>query len=140
MYGVGSATGLGARFRRPDLTRSRATSLNPLGEVFVLLLIVVVIVGALSREPIISAVGALAFVVAIASRIWAALSLEEITVDRSTSVDHAFIGDEIEITFNDDSIQYITSSTNYLNDDDKQFLNDIGVDLTTIKSLLIYKL
>jgi hypothetical protein len=47
---------------------------------------------------------------------------------------------EIEITFNDDSIQYITSSTNYLNDDDKQFLNDIGVDLTTIKSLLIYKL
>ena len=99
MYGVGSATGLGTRFRRPDLTRSRATSLNPLGEVFVLLLIVVVIVGALSREPIISSVGALAFVVAIASRIWAALSLEEITVDRSTSVDHAFIGDEIEITF-----------------------------------------
>lgn len=99
MYGVWMARGLEARYRRPLLTASRATSLNPLGELFVLLLIVVVIVGAVSREPLIGAVGALAFVVAIASRVWAALSLEEITVDRTTSVDHAFQDDVIEITF-----------------------------------------
>ena len=47
---------------------------------------------------------------------------------------------EHEITFNDDSIQYLTSTTNYLNDDDKQFLIDELIDLTTIKSILTYKL
>lgn len=99
MYGTWMARGLEARYRRPVLVASRATSLNPLGELFVILLIVVVIVGAVSREPLIGAVGALAFVIAIASRIWAALSLEEITIDRTTSVDHAFQDDEIEITF-----------------------------------------
>ncbi|MEE8045571.1 MAG: DUF58 domain-containing protein [Dehalococcoidia bacterium] len=99
MYSAWSHIELETRYRRPELTRSRGAALNPLGEIFVLLLIVVVIVGAVSHQPIISAVGALAFVVSIASRIWAALSLEEITVDRSTSVDHAFKGDEIEITF-----------------------------------------
>ena len=41
---------------------------------------------------------------------------------------------EIEITYTDDSIQYLISDTEYLNDDDKQFLIDIGVDLSTIKS------
>ncbi len=99
MYGIWMARGLEARYRRPVLTASRATSLNPLGELFVLLLIVVVIVGAASREPLIAAVGALAFVIAVASRVWAALSLEEITIDRTVSVDHAFQDDEIEITF-----------------------------------------
>ncbi len=47
---------------------------------------------------------------------------------------------EHEITFNDDSIQYLTSTTNYLNDDDKQFLTELGVDLTTIKTITTYKL
>ena len=47
---------------------------------------------------------------------------------------------EIEITFNDDSIQYITSKTPYLNDDDKQYLSDLNVDLSTIKSIHSYKL
>lgn len=47
---------------------------------------------------------------------------------------------EHEITFNDDSIQYLTSTTNYLNDDDKQFLIELNVDLTTIKSINTYKL
>lgn len=99
IYSSWTARALEAQYRRPALLASKATSLNPLGELFVLLLIVVVIVGAVAREPLIAAVGALAFVVAIASRIWAALSLEEITIDRTTSVDHAFQDDEIEITF-----------------------------------------
>jgi len=47
---------------------------------------------------------------------------------------------EIEITFNDESIQYITSKTPYLNDDDKQYLSDLNVDLSTIKSIRSYKL
>ena len=47
---------------------------------------------------------------------------------------------EHEITFNDDSLQYLTSTTNYLNDDDKQFLIDLNVDLTTIKTITTYKL
>ncbi|MDG0867748.1 DUF58 domain-containing protein [Candidatus Lucifugimonas marina] len=99
MHGMWMTRGLEARYRRPALLASRATSLNPLGELFVVLLIIVVIVGAVAHEPLIAAVGALAFVIAIASRIWAALSLEEITIDRTASVDHAFQDDEIEITF-----------------------------------------
>lgn len=91
--------GLEARYRRPALAVSRGAAVNPLGELFVILLIVVVIVGAVSREPLIAALGALAFVVAMSSRIWAALSLEEITIDRAPSVDHAFQGDDIEIIF-----------------------------------------
>ena len=47
---------------------------------------------------------------------------------------------EHEIIFNDDSIQYLTSTTNYLNDDDKQFLIELDVDLTTIKTITTYKL
>ncbi|NQW20586.1 MAG: DUF58 domain-containing protein [Chloroflexi bacterium] len=99
MYGIWMSSGLEARYRVPTLKASRATSLNPLGELFVLLLIVVVIVGAVSHQSLISGVGALAFVVAIVSRVWAALSLEEITVDRTASVYHAFQDDVIEITF-----------------------------------------
>lgn len=99
MHGNWMARGLETRYRIPELKASRSTSLNPVGELFVLLLIIVVIVGAVSHEPLISAVGALAFVIAIVSRVWAALSLEEITIDRTISVDHAFQDDEIEVTF-----------------------------------------
>jgi len=99
MYWVLGSRSLGLDHRRPELTASRGTALNPLGEFFVILLIIVVIVGAIAREPLIASVGALAFVIAMSSRIWAALSLEEITIDRSASIDHAFQGDDIEITF-----------------------------------------
>ena len=47
---------------------------------------------------------------------------------------------EHEITFNDDSIQYLTSTTNYLNDNDKQFLIDELIDLNNIKSINTYKI
>jgi len=47
---------------------------------------------------------------------------------------------EIEITFTDNSIQYLTSTTNYLNKSDLDFLIDLNVDLTTIKSIYSYKL
>ena len=99
MYWVWGTRSLGMGHRRPELRASMGTAVNPLGEYFVILLMIVVIVGAVAREPLIAALGALAFVIAVSSRIWAALSLEEITVDRSASIDHAFQGDEIEITF-----------------------------------------
>jgi uncharacterized protein (DUF58 family) len=99
LYNIWAARGLETRYRSPELTRSRAAALNPAGDIFVLLLIVVGIVGAISHEPLIGAVGALALVVSIVSRVWAALSLEEITIDRSASANHAFQGDNIEITF-----------------------------------------
>ena len=47
---------------------------------------------------------------------------------------------EHEITFNDNSIQYLTSTTNYLNSDDKDFLESLGVDLTTIKTIYTYEI
>ena len=47
---------------------------------------------------------------------------------------------EHEITFNNDDLYYLTSTTNYLNDDDKQFLIDESIDINTIKSILTYKL
>ena len=98
MYGVW-AKGLETGYRRPALAFSQATALNPLSEISALLLIVVVIIGSVTHEPLVTTLGALAFVVTMASRIWAALSLREITIDRSTSIDHAFQDDEITITF-----------------------------------------
>jgi len=47
---------------------------------------------------------------------------------------------EIEITFTDNSIQYLTSTTNYLNKSDLDFLTDLDVDLATIKTINSYKL
>ena len=46
---------------------------------------------------------------------------------------------EHEITFNDNSIQYLESETNYLSDIDKDFLEELGVDLSTIKTILTYE-
>ena len=47
---------------------------------------------------------------------------------------------EHEILFNNDDLYYLTSTTNYLNDNDKQFLIDELIDLTTIKSINTYSL
>ena len=47
---------------------------------------------------------------------------------------------EHEITFNNGDLYYLTSSTNYLNNSDKQFLIDELIDLNNIKSILTYKL
>ena len=47
---------------------------------------------------------------------------------------------EHEITFNNDDLYYLTSTTNYLNDNDKQFLIDELIDLNNIKSINTYKL
>ena len=46
---------------------------------------------------------------------------------------------EHEITFNDNSVQYLESETNYLSDIDKDFLEEVGVDLSTIKTITTYE-
>ena len=45
-----------------------------------------------------------------------------------------------EITFNNDSIQYVVSTTFYINKEDREYLAEIGVDFTTIKTVSSYKL
>ena len=47
---------------------------------------------------------------------------------------------EHEILFNNDDLYYLTSTTNYLNDDDKQFLIDENININNIKSILTYKI
>ena len=99
MYTTWLSRTVEAGIRRPVITRSRSTALNPLSELFTIVLIAVVVVGAVSREPLVAALGGLAFVVAMISRLWAALSLEEVTIDRSVDTERAFQGDDIEVTF-----------------------------------------
>jgi uncharacterized protein (DUF58 family) len=99
MYTTWLSRTVEAGIRRPVITRSRSTALNPLSELFTIVLIAVVVVGAVSREPLVAALGGLAFVVAMVSRLWAALSLEEVTIDRSVDTERAFQGDDIEVTF-----------------------------------------
>ena len=45
---------------------------------------------------------------------------------------------EHEITFNNGDIYYLTSTTNFLNEDDKQFLKDENIDVNEIKSINTY--
>ena len=47
---------------------------------------------------------------------------------------------EHEITFHNGDLYYLTSTTNYLNDNDKQFLIDELIDLNNIKSINTYQL
>ena len=47
---------------------------------------------------------------------------------------------EHEITFNNNEVYYLTSTTNYLNNSDKQFLIDELIDLNNIKTINTYKI
>ena len=84
----------------PVITRPppRISEGAAISDLFALLLVIVVIVGAALGEPLIAAVGALVFVVTIAGRLWARLSLEEVSYGRELSADHLFQGDEIKLS------------------------------------------
>ena len=84
----------------PVITRAppRISQGAGVSDLFALLLVIVVIVGAALGEPLIAAVGALVFVVTIAARLWARLSLEEVSYGRELSADHLFQGDEIQLS------------------------------------------
>ena len=47
---------------------------------------------------------------------------------------------EHEITFNNNELYYLTSTTNYLNNSDEQFLIDELIDLNNIKTINTYKI
>ena len=47
---------------------------------------------------------------------------------------------EHEITINNNELYYLTSTTNYLNNSDKQFLIDELIDLNNIKTINTYKI
>ena len=47
---------------------------------------------------------------------------------------------EHEITFFNDEVYYLTSTTNFLNYDDQDFLLNENIDLQQIKSINTYKL
>ena len=47
---------------------------------------------------------------------------------------------ELEITFNNGELYYLTSTTNFLNNSDKEFLNDENIDLNNIKSVNSHEL
>ena len=84
----------------PVITRPppRISEGAAVSDLFALLLVIVVIVGAALGEPLIAAVGALVFVVTIAARLWARLSLEEVSYGRELSADHLFQGDEVKLS------------------------------------------
>jgi hypothetical protein len=47
---------------------------------------------------------------------------------------------EHEITFFNGELYYLTSTTNFLNDDDQDFLLNENIDLQQIKTINTYKL
>ena len=47
---------------------------------------------------------------------------------------------EHEIIFNDDSLQYVTSTTIYLNKEDLEYLEELEIELHSIKRITSYKI
>ncbi len=68
-----------------------------LRDLFVVLLLIVLIVGAANGNALVVALTGLAFVVTLTARLWSALSLEDINYAITSNTTHAFIGDEIEM-------------------------------------------
>ena len=71
-----------------------------LRDIFVILLVIVIIVGATTGNGLVVALSALAFIVTVTARLWSALSLEDIHYSLASKTTHAFIGDEIELVLN----------------------------------------
>ncbi len=84
------------RSMRPP--RREAGAAHVLSDLFALLLVVVVIVGAATSEALVAALGALALVVTVVARLWARLSLEEVTYKRELSEQRVIAGDELVLT------------------------------------------
>ena len=49
-------------------------------------------------------------------------------------------GYEHEIVFHSGDVEYVVSTTFYLNEEDRQYLTEQDVDLTNVKSVKSYKL
>ena len=69
-----------------------------LGELWVIFLAVVLIVGILADEPWIIAVTVMTGIIAIGARVWARLALEEVRYSRHVAQRYLFPGEETELT------------------------------------------
>ena len=49
-------------------------------------------------------------------------------------------GYEHEIVFHNGDIEYVVSTTPYLNEEDREYLAEQDIDLTTVKTVSTYKL
>lgn len=68
-----------------------------IGELFMLLMVVVIGVGAATGSALVVALGATAFVISAGGTLWSKMSLSEVAYDAQPSDTHAFVGDEVEI-------------------------------------------
>ncbi len=68
-----------------------------IGELFMMLMILVIGVGAATGSMLVVALGTTAFVISAGGTLWSKLSLLEVTYDASPSDTHAFVGDEVEV-------------------------------------------
>ena len=68
-----------------------------IGELFMLLMLVVIAVGAGTGSALVVALGTTAFVISVGGTLWSKLSLAEVAYGARPSDSHAFVGDEIEI-------------------------------------------
>jgi uncharacterized protein (DUF58 family) len=74
---------------------------NPAGvarDLFVILMAIVIIVGAVTGSVLVVALSTLAFVVTLTARVWAALSLQDLEYAFQGASTHVFVGDEVEVT------------------------------------------
>lgn len=81
-------------------TRRRSDLRSPdvVGELFMLLMVAVVIVGAATGSVLTITLGTTAFVITAGGVLWSKLSLEEVDYKPELSDSHVFPGDEIELT------------------------------------------
>ena len=81
-------------------TRRRSDLRAPdvVGELFMLLMVAVIVVGALTGSLLVVALGTTAFVVTAGGLLWSKLSLEEVSYTTSLSDSRVFPGDDIEVT------------------------------------------
>jgi uncharacterized protein (DUF58 family) len=70
---------------------------RPGRDLFVILLLVVMIVGAATGNGLVVGLSALAFVVTVTARAWAAMSLQDLEYRLGGELTHAIIGDEVEV-------------------------------------------
>lgn len=88
----------GGRVSLSSTGGSRDLLAEILHELWLLLLLIIVIVGILAGQPWIVALAAMSIVVGLVARIWARLSLEDVSYMRGFSQDHLFPGEELELT------------------------------------------
>ena len=81
-------------------TRRRSDLRSPdvVGELFMLLMVAVVVVGAATGSVLTITLGTTAFVITAGGVLWSKLSLEEVDYKPELSDSHVFPGDEIELT------------------------------------------